>query len=156
MDGPSWIDDLIDYTPLFALRMRPCCIRFTLGHGAELGKGRGAIPYQVDLGWYLDVMTLLSGRTLRGSILFSVLPGSGWFLLSTPMSLAPGFFGVYHRRDAVFIGIINGRGRHPDSKVSSNELVYISQPLSKEFLLPSSPPPLPISFHLGTLHGYLS
>lgn len=114
--GLSWIDDLIDYTPLFALRMRPCCIRFTLGHGAELGKGRGAIPYQVDLGWYLDVMTLLSGRTLRGSILFSVLPGSGWFLLSTPMSLAPGFFGVYHRRDAVFIGIIIGRGRHPDSK----------------------------------------
>ncbi|KAI3583101.1 hypothetical protein IWW34DRAFT_816707 [Fusarium oxysporum f. sp. albedinis] len=101
-------------------RMRPCCIRFTLGHGAELEKGRGAIPYQVDLGWYLDVMTLLSGRTLRGSILFSVLPGSGWFLLSTPMSLAPGFFGVYHRRDAVFIGIIIGRGRHPDSKLGAH------------------------------------
>lgn len=68
--GLSWIDDLIDYTPLFALRMRLCCIRFTMGHGAELGKGRGAIPYQVDLGWYFDVMTLLSGRTFRGSILF--------------------------------------------------------------------------------------
>ena len=79
--GLSWIDDLIDYTPLFALRMRSCCIRFTMGHGAELGKGRGAIPYQVDLGWYFDVMTLLSGRTLRGSILFSVLPWI-WLVLA--------------------------------------------------------------------------
>lgn len=79
--GLSWIDDLIDYTPLFALRMRLCCIRFTMGHGAELGKGRGAIPYQVDLGWYFDVMTLLSGRTLRGSILFSVLPRI-WLVLA--------------------------------------------------------------------------
>lgn len=44
------------------------------------------------------------------------------------MSLAPGFFGVQHRENVVFIGIVIGRGRHPDSKVSSIELVYISQP----------------------------
>lgn len=83
--GLSWIDDLIDYTPLFALRMRPCCIRFTLGHGAELEKGTGAIPYQVDLGWYLDVMTLLSGRTLGE---YSVFRSSWiWLVLALDSSV---------------------------------------------------------------------
>jgi hypothetical protein len=37
----------------------------------------------------------------------------------------------------VFIEIIIGRGRYPDSKVSSNELVYISQPFQRIFCFPS-------------------
>lgn len=38
------------------------------------------------------------------------------------MSLAPGFFGVQHRENVVFIGIIIGRGRHPDSKTLLKQL----------------------------------
>ncbi|KAI1019838.1 hypothetical protein LB504_009374 [Fusarium proliferatum] len=83
-----------------------------MGHGAELGKGRGAIPYQVDLGWYFDVMTLLSGRTLRGSILFSVLP---WIWLV--LALDSNVFSSRILRCSASWRLVIGRGRHPDSKI---------------------------------------
>ncbi|KAH6992662.1 hypothetical protein EDB82DRAFT_156537 [Fusarium venenatum] len=97
--------------------MRPCCIRFTLGHGAELEKEREPSLTRWTWGGISchGLAVRIRPREVFCFPFYLDLAGSCSF---RSMSLAPGFFDVNHRRDAAFIEIIIGRGRHPDSKAA--------------------------------------
>lgn len=111
----TWIYDLVDYAH-YCHTDETMLHTFYTGIRRWDGKGKGAIPYQVDLGWCLMSWPCCPDSPSGEVFCFPSYLDLAGFCSFPPMSLALGFFDVNHRRDAAFIEIIIGRGRHPDSK----------------------------------------
>lgn len=123
MDGPPFSWMRIPSTT-FITADETCCIRFTLGPGA--GWEKKGDPDRVH-SWWLRYRISLAVRIRHREECLVFVSWIWYFLFLFPVS----------DRDQTLLSstglIIEWQGRCPDSKVSSKELVYISQ-LSKDFL----------------------